>query len=274
MKRILSLLLFVMGLHVTWATDSVFSEELPFQGGEQAVYNIYFNLGPIWIHAGNVEFNAKERKENQTELFDLQISGNTTKSFDKFYHIRDTFYVTTKKKGLVPLKYREVKYEDAYFCDKRYNFDWKSDESDANIFMQFNIKGKKSRDTVAIQRGILDLITTCYHFRSVDMSKVKKGQAIPFKLVFDNKIYDLSLMYNGEETIKLRNKKKYKALKFKPQLITGDVFEDENAMSVYVSNDENHVPLFIEAKLKVGYVKVMLDSVKNTKTPMSSLIAK
>lgn len=272
MKRIYSLILFLVSLCSSWAANNVFSDELPFKGGEHAVYNIYYNLGFIWIHAGNVEFDAKERKVNQTELFDLKISGYTVRSFDHFYRIRDTFSVTTRKKDLAPLKYREVKYEDSYFCDKRYNFDWKNEDADADIYMQFNVRGKKSKDTLAIQKGILDLITTCYHFRSVDMSKIKKGQSIPFKMVFDKEIYDLALKYVGEETIKLRNKKKYKALKFQPQLITGDIFDDEDAMSVYVSNDQNHVPLYIEAKIKVGSVKVMLEDVKNTKTPMSSLV--
>ena len=92
--------------------------------------------------------------------------------------------------------------------------------------------------------------------------------------MLDKKIYDLTVKYSGEETIKLKNKKKYKALKFTPKLVTGDIFEDEDAMTIYVSNDENHVPLYIEAKIKVGYVKVMLNDIQNTKSPMSSDISK
>ena len=92
--------------------------------------------------------------------------------------------------------------------------------------------------------------------------------------MMDSKIYDLSLKYCGEESIKLRNKKKYKALKFVPQLVTGGIFEDDNAMSIYVSNDDNHVPLYVEAKIKVGYVKVMLNDIQNAKYPMASLLSK
>ena len=45
-------------------------------------------------------------------------------------------------------------------------------------------------------------------------------------------------------------------------------------MAIFVSDDDNHVPLYIEAKIKVGKVQVMLDNVENTKTPMSSEITK
>ena len=78
--------------------------------------------------------------------------------------------------------------------------------------------------------------------------------------------------YKGVENIKLRNKTKHNALKFMPKLITGDLFKKEDDMVIYVSNDENHVPLYIEAKIKVGSVKVMLNSVKNTKYPFTSQI--
>ncbi|MBR5695757.1 MAG: DUF3108 domain-containing protein [Paludibacteraceae bacterium] len=265
-------LLFVLAS--AFSSDQYMSDEIAFKDGERATYYIYYNLGPIWLHAGNVNFSVKERKAGKESLFDLQLAGSSTKSFDRFYCIRDTYSVTVRKEGLLPLHYREVKHEDSYFSDNHYRFDWKENDKDSKVYFEFNKRGRMSYDTLSVQRGVLDLITSCYHIRSVDMTKVKKGQSIPFRLVLDKKIYDLTVKYSGEETIKLKNKKKYKALKFTPKLVTGDIFEDEDAMTIYVSNDENHVPLYIEAKIKVGYVKVMLNDIQNTKSPMSSDISK
>lgn len=273
MKRtLLSIVLLLCSLSL-FSEESLFSKEYAFAGGERALYNVYFNLGPIWIHAGNVEFSVKEHTSNKVDYFDFSIYGHTMRSFEKFYRIRDTFTSCVKKQGLLPLSYRETKYEDTYFCDKKYRFDWQQ-KGDSKVYLNLNRKGKVSYDTVSVDKGTSDLVTTCYHIRGLDMGKVTKGMNIPFKLIFDNEIYDLKLKYCGEETIKLRNKTKYKALKFKPQMITGDVFESKDAMTVYVSNDENHVPLYIEAKIKVGYVKVMLDEVSGTKTPMTSMVKK
>lgn len=265
-------LLFVLAS--AFSSDQYMSDEIAFKDGERATYYIYYNLGPIWLHAGNVNFSVKERKAGKESLFDLQLAGSSTKSFDRFYCIRDTYSVTVRKEGLLPLHYREVKHEDSYFSDNHYRFDWKENDKDSKVYFEFNKRGRMSYDTLSVHRGVLDLITSCYHIRSVDMTKVKKGQSIPFRLVLDKKIYDLTVKYSGEETIKLKNKKKYKALKFTPKLVTGDIFEDEDAMTIYVSNDENHVPLYIEAKIKVGYVKVMLNDIQNTKSPMSSDISK
>ncbi len=273
-KTLLFIISLLFILPSAFSSDKFMSDEIAFKGGERATYHIYFNLGPIWLHAGNVNFSVKERVDKNVPLFDLQLAGSTIKSFDRFYCIRDTFSVTVQQKGLLPLYYKEVKHEDSYFSDKRYRFDWKENDKGSKVYFDFNKRGKMSYDSLPIQRGVLDLITSCYHIRSVDMKKVKKGQMIPFRLVLDKEIYDLTVKYCGEETIKLKNKKKYKALKFTPKLVTGDIFEEEDAMSIYVSNDENHVPLYIEAKIKVGYVKVMLNDISNTKYPMSSVVSK
>ncbi|HQJ90043.1 MAG TPA: DUF3108 domain-containing protein, partial [Paludibacteraceae bacterium] len=76
----------------------------------------------------------------------------------------------------------------------------------------------------------------------------------------------------GKEQIKLKNGKKYNALKFVPKLITGDLFKNEDDMVIYVTDDNNHIPLLIDAKIKVGSIKAMLQDVAGTKFPVSSLL--
>ncbi|MBO7637252.1 MAG: DUF3108 domain-containing protein [Paludibacteraceae bacterium] len=244
-------------------------KEPAFKVGEVAVYNIYYNLGFVWIHAGDVEFSVKNVKENGVDHFYLQLAGYTIRSFDSFYRIRDTFHVSVTKDSLLPCNYREVKHEDTYFCDRRYHYNF---DSTPKVYCDFNRKGVKSKDTLDMAAGVYDLLTICYRFRSLDMSQVKVGDSFPFKMLYDKDTYNLGLTYKGVENIKLRNKTKHNALKFMPKLITGDLFKKEDDMVIYVSNDENHVPLYIEAKIKVGSVKVMLNSVKNTKYPFTSQI--
>jgi len=55
-------------------------------------------------------------------------------------------------------------------------------------------------------------------------------------------------------------------------LITGDLFKNEDDMVIYVTDDNNHIPLLIDAKIKVGSIKAMLQDVAGTKFPVSSLL--
>lgn len=272
MKRALNILfvaLFSVFFYGEGFAKIPYKSEPAFKVGEHAVYNVYYNLGFIWIHAGDVEFSVKEKKEKGQSLYYLELAGYTIRSFDSFYRIRDTFSVTVTKDELMPRYYHEIKYEDSYFADRRYHFDY---DDDPIVKWRFNRKGKISSDSLEIDKDVFDLLTTCYRFRSLDMSGVKQGTLVPFNMIFDKEIYNLGLTYRGKEEIKLRNKKKYKALKFVPKLITGDLFKNEDDMAIYVSDDDNHVPLYIEAKIKVGAVKVMLENVKNTKYPFKALM--
>ena len=186
------------------------------------------------------------------------------------YTIRDTFSSHVDTKYILPVDYREAKHEDSYYCDKRYNYFRHSDST--KVFMDFVRNTKHWKDTMTVDHQAYDLITTCYKFRNIDASTIGKNDIVGFHMLFDSEVYKLGLKFCGKETIKLRNGKKYKALKFVPKLITGDLFKHEDDMVIYVSDDNNHVPLLINAKIKVGSIKAMLDDVKNTKFPMTSLV--
>lgn len=270
MKKVLMMIL-TIGMFFSLFAESPYREEPSFKVGERAVYNIYYNLGFIWVHAGDAIFSVEKATKKGKSYYKLQLTGNTKRSFDRFYRIRDTFSVMVSEADLVPHFYREVKNEDSYFADFCYYFDYTGEPT---VRFDFNRKGVRSVDSLEIGKEVFDLLTTCYRFRSLDVNRINEGTYLPFNMLFEKSIYNLGLTYKGKEEIKLRNKKSYKALKFTPRLITGDLFKKEDAMSIYVSDDDNHVPLYIEAKIKVGAVKVMLESVKNTKYPFIAELGK
>ena len=134
-------------------------------------------------------------------------------------------------------------------------------------------KRRKFEDKhIKLDKSTNDLIFSCYNFRNLNTDKLAVNQTVPFNMLFDDDIYNLGLTFKGKTTVKLKNGKKYKALKFVPKLITGDLFKKEDDMVIYVSDDMNHVPLLIEAKIKVGSVKAMLADYTNSKYPITSLI--
>jgi hypothetical protein len=74
-------------------------------------------------------------------------------------------------------------------------------------------------------------------------------------MFLDNEVYDMYIRYLGKEDIKTKFGK-FKAHKFKPLLVKGNIFEGGEKMTVWVSDDPNHIPLRIESPIAVGSVKV------------------
>ena len=62
-------------------------DEPAFKEGEVATYNVYYNLGFVWIHAGDVVFSVKANTEKGANYYLLQVAGYTIKSFDNLYCI-------------------------------------------------------------------------------------------------------------------------------------------------------------------------------------------
>ncbi len=117
-----------------------------------------------------------------------------------------------------------------------------------------------------------DVLSSIYYARNINFNKYNVGDKIPFTMFLDNEIYDLYIKYMGKETVKTRYGK-FRAIKFKPLLIKGTIFKGGESMTVWVSDDENHIPLRIESPISVGKVKVDMMMYKNIRYPLSSMIS-
>ncbi|MDP3667006.1 MAG: DUF3108 domain-containing protein, partial [Sediminibacterium sp.] len=95
---------------------------------------------------------------------------------------------------------------------------------------------------------------------------------IPFTMFLDNEVFSLYIKYLGKEVIKTKYGK-FNAIKFKPLLVKGTLFQGGEDMSVWVSDDENHIPIRIESPIVVGSVKVDMMQYRNLRYPLSSMIS-
>ncbi|MEN9458194.1 MAG: hypothetical protein RL135_768, partial [Bacteroidota bacterium] len=129
------------------------------------------------------------------------------------------------------------------------------------------------KGTVKVPNCVQDVLSAIYYARNIDFQKYKPEDRIPFTMFLDNEVYNLYIKYLGKETIKTRYGK-FNAIKFKPLLVKGTLFEGGEKMTVWVSDDANHVPLRIESPIVVGSVKVDMMGYKNLRYPFSSLLSK
>jgi len=119
---------------------------------------------------------------------------------------------------------------------------------------------------------VQDVVSAIFYARNIDFNKYKPEDKIPFTMFMDNEKYDLYIRYLGKETIKTKYGK-FRAIKFKPLLVKGTIFEGGEKMLVWVSDDANHLPLRVESPISVGSIKVDMMSYRNLRYPLSSLLS-
>jgi hypothetical protein len=91
-------------------------------------------------------------------------------------------------------------------------------------------------------------------------------------MFLDDKVYNLYIKYIGKEKITTRMGT-YNAIKITPLLIEGTIFKDGEKMNIWVSDDENHLPLRVDSPIIVGSIKVDLIDYENLRNPFSSMIS-
>jgi hypothetical protein len=110
-----------------------------------------------------------------------------------------------------------------------------------------------------------------YYARNINFDKYKAGDKIPFDMFLDDEVYHLYIRYLGKEIIKTRYGK-FRAIKFKPLLIKGTIFQGGEKMTAWISDDANHLILRVESPIAVGSIKVDMFGYKNLRHPLTSLV--
>ena len=119
---------------------------------------------------------------------------------------------------------------------------------------------------------IQDVVSAVYYARNIDFDKYNVNDKIPFDMFLDDEVYHLYIRYLGKEKLKTRYGK-FNAIKFKPLLVKGTIFEGGEKMNAWVSDDPNHLLLRVESPIVVGSIKVDMMGYKNLRHPLTSLIS-
>ncbi|MGN6476729.1 MAG: DUF3108 domain-containing protein, partial [Flavipsychrobacter sp.] len=112
-----------------------------------------------------------------------------------------------------------------------------------------------------------------YYARNIDYSKYSPGDKIPFSMFLDDQVYNLFIRYLGKERVTTKYGT-FNTIKISPLLIEGTIFKGGEKMTVWVSDDENHVPVRVDSPILVGSIKVDLAGYVKLRNPFTALISK
>ena len=241
-----------------------------FQSGEKVMYNAYYNWHFIWLNAGEVTFEVQHKTYQNKKVLKLSSIGSTFKNYDFFYKVRDTFEAYVDTLSLLPYLANRRSNEGGSSVYETYRFDRD------NKVIRAIIKNEESEDfiypDIIWKDCTYDLISMVYAARNIDFGKYRTNDKIPIRMAVDGNIYDLYIRYLGKETITTRDDRTFRCLKFSPLLMEGTIFKSGEDMTVWVTDDMNHLPIIVEAKILIGSVKAILSTADGLRYPLLSEI--
>lgn len=245
--------------YLTHETCSIENET--FGAGEHLVYAVYYNWNFVWIPAGEVTFDIEE---DSTDYF-VTIKGKTYESYNSFFEVDDYFFSRIDKSTLLPKEFVRIVQEGKYR-----RFDSLSFQQDSLLATAFHGRtraGAKEFD-IPMENCMHDMISILYHIRNVHFDQLHKGDKLPIQVMFDKETFPLQVKYHGEKKKKIKNLGKRKTILLEPEVVAGEVFDEDTTMKIYASTNENKLPLLIESPVSIGSVKVVLKEAKGLKVDM------
>lgn len=262
MKKTLVLFFILISLtsRLTAGDDFCGIRNTAFRTGESLSLIVFYNALGLYINAGTANLTISSKTLFNKPVYHIVGTGATNSKYDWIFKVRDRYETFIDTATLQPYKFIRNVDEGGY---KKYE----------NItFNQVNNTAVTTQGVFKVPNCIQDVVGSLYYARNIDFNKYKRGDKISFSLFLDNEVYNMYIRYEGKETVKTRYGK-FRAIKFKPLLLKGSIFEGGEKMTVYVSDDANKIPLRIESPLLVGSVKVDMMSYDNLRYPLTSLIS-
>lgn len=261
MRKILATVLcFMIWSRLPAGDDFCGIRNTAFLPNEILTYNVFYSVIGIYVNAGTATFTATLEKLNDKPVYHVVGEGHTNPSYDWIFKVRDRYESYFDTTHLQPLKFIRNVDEGGY------------KKIENVIFDQQNNLANTTKGVYKIPNCIQDVISAVYYARNINYNSLKINDKIPFNMFLDNEVYNLYIRYLGKEVVKTRYGK-FRAIKFKPLLVKGTIFEGGEKMTVWVSDDPNHIPLRIESPIAIGSVKVDMMQYRNLRYPLSSKIS-
>ena len=238
-----------------------------FQAGEKLVFTASYNMSGLMTDLAQLTMQTSEIKTSNNTLLKLKCSASTYSKWDSFFKIRDLYESYVSPKTLTPYLYKREIDEGGHYKFVKYNFNHKS--KTVKSFRRQKSKNFESgfwdRETsVKISPGTKDLVTTLYNIRNLDIHKAKIGSSDSFTVLFDNKETRVSLTLLAIETINTKLGKK-ECYKLAINVANSDVLKGKNNNLLWLTADENKIPVYAKFKIAVGSGELKIQSATGLK---------
>lgn len=234
MQRLLIILTLLFSLN--------YSQNIPFKVGEHLTYTLRFNV--IKMGHGSLSVESIDSISG-VQSYHIKFRVKTSKFADKIFRVRDQIDIWINKNDLTTQKINkqinEGKYHRKYHTSIDYN----------------NLIAITNKDTIEINGAVRDPYSLLYYFRTIPLIV---GQILDFTTFDNKKLTDFQVIIDGKETV-ITPAGKFPCIVVKPFRKGKTLLKNEGDMKIWFSDDELHLPVQIQIKLKFGSMLLQLKTI-------------
>lgn len=235
------------------------SSKFAFQKGEWLKFRISYSN---FLNAGFATMDVSETKNNGLEAFHVKGFGETKGLISWFFKVEDDYQTYFYKESLKPYRFIRKINEGGHSKNKEILFNYDTNKATVKDFK------RNTEKTYPINNNVQDMLSALYYLRNQDLSNLSPRDEIKLELFFDQETYVFKLIFIRTEILKTKFGN-VKSLVFRPLVQAGRVFKEQESVTIWVSADQNKIPLRIKASLAVGSLRADLDEFKGLANPFN-----
>ena len=254
MKKILLLLILLTTLSFDSPSDDAYDV------GEWFKFRIHYGI----VNAGYATLEVKDATVNNKKSFHVIGKGYTTGMSRFFFKVDDLYESYIDKETGNPYQFVRKINEGGYTKNQEGFFDQAT-----NKVLVKDYKNKTEK-TLYVPKNTQDILSAFYYLRNYPtIDKLKIGESVAIDMFFDDETTKFKLKFIVRENITTKFGV-VPSMVFRPLVQSGRVFKEQESLTVWISDDDNRLPIRIKASLAVGSIKADIDAYKGLKNPFKT----
>jgi hypothetical protein len=227
-----------------------------FKSGEWLRYKMSYSG---FLRAGTAILELSEKDFNGKKVFYTKGTGWTSGAVKWFFKVEDRYESYFDKDTIKPYLFKRKINEGGYKKHRITSFNHKSNKA---YVQDFTLQ----KDTSVVFSRVQDMLSAFYYLRNYNVKNMKKGEEIGIDMFMDSQVYPFKLRFLGREILKT----KFGTLKtmiFRPLVQSGRIFKAQESVTLWITDDENKIPVKLSADLSVGSLRADLEAYKGLANP-------
>jgi len=212
--------------------------------------------GMLTIGSATTRSDRKLYKMGQNVCCKIQLSG-TTNGLASLFYLNDRWVSYIDINSLTTLRaFRSIR-EGKYRLDEYTFFDHQNKKAQIKVMNQ-QTKVFALKKVYKTPEHIRDVVAGFMLIRLIDLSRYHKGDHIVIDGFYEDTGYKIDVIVEGKETIKT-DRGNIVCYKVKPIVPKNKVFEDVDAVDMWLSTAKSQHIVSIRARLKLGELRIELE---------------
>ncbi len=236
-----------------------FKKQITYAPGEELVYSLNYGI----FKGGEGRLLVKDTLMFGQTVHHVVATGVTVGLADALYRIRDRYESFIDPRTDLPVKSVRSIREGRYSYYNEVVFEHGMDS--ARVFSQRS-------GNHWVPANIQDILSAFYFARKYKFhDQLSNGEVVEIMTYFSDELFPLRIRYKGIEVIETALGK-MECYVFSPVTEVGRAFKTEDDMRIWITRDQNRLPVRIKFNLKVGSFVCNLEQFRGLKNPFSSVV--